>query len=107
VTPTDFPPGLVVRALERLDGTFPGVAYWQVHFPPAPHMTTCTAYHYHAGPGTRAGRIRIGDLAAPEAVRLTGQLYEEAGWTVQVLAGKCSCGLGFRTPPELTRPEAP
>jgi hypothetical protein len=105
VTPTDFPTGLVVRALERLDMTFPGVTHWQVHFPPAAHLTECTAHHFHPGPGAPAGRIRIGDLRTPEAVRLTEQVYEEAGWTVRMLAGKCSCGLGFRTPPDLTRPE--
>jgi hypothetical protein len=104
--PTDYPAGLVVRALERLDVTFPGVTEWREVVRPRDYLTEATAHHYHSGPGTQAGRVRIGDLTPPEAVALAEQVYQEAGWSVRILAGKCSCGLGFRTPPDLTRPGA-
>jgi len=101
----EFPTGLVVRALKRLDVVFPGVTEWRDVAGSAIRPTAAFALHSHAGPGPRAGRIVLGDLTAREKVLLTEQIYEEGGWTVRFLAGRCSCGTGFRTPPELTRPE--
>jgi len=106
VTTSEFPSGLVVRALERLDAAFPGATDWTVIFPPAGHLVEAVYYPSPVTTGPKAGRIVLGDLTKSEAVRLTRHDHEEGGWKVMLMAGQCSCGLRVRTAPQIIAPKA-
>jgi hypothetical protein len=105
IDPSGYPVGIVQRALDALvaDPAFAGVAQWLDVLPGSVFV------HPHSPGGPPPGPDLEAWYAACAArgdgvVRMAERVRTEHGWRARVLAGVCSCGMGFRTHPEVTRP---